>query len=73
MRSIIEMRYWFQYPEFLDKTKLKEMVDEGLSVRDLSLREGCSRQCVETALKKHGLKAKGQRGGMPVFVRGRRR
>jgi len=44
-------------------------VDEGLSVRELSVREGCSRQCVVTALKRHGLTAKGQRGVMPRFIR----
>jgi len=46
-------------------------MDAGLSVRELSLRAGCSRQCVETALKRHGLAAKGQRGVMPRFIRRR--
>ncbi len=67
------MRYWFHYPEFLNRTRLREMVDKGLSVREIGLRVGCSCQSAETALKKHGLTAKGQRGGMPGFVPGRRR
>jgi len=63
------MKHWYDFPELLDRTKLKELVDAGLSVRELSLRAGCSRQCVETALKRHGLTAKGQRGVMPRFIR----
>ena len=63
------MRHWYDFPELLDRTKLKGLVDAGLSVRELSLRAGCSRQCVETALKRHGLTAKGQRGVMPRFIR----
>ncbi|WP_048062059.1 hypothetical protein [Methanocorpusculum labreanum] len=63
------MKHCYDFAELLDRTKLKELVDEGLSVRDLSLRAGCSRQCVETALKRHGLSAKGQRGVMPRFIR----
>ncbi len=62
------MKHWYDFPELLDRTKLKELVDAGLSVRELSLRAGCSRQCVETALKRHGLTAKGQRGVMPQFI-----
>ncbi|MDO9522119.1 MAG: hypothetical protein Q7J08_00160 [Methanocorpusculum sp.] len=63
------MKHWYDFAELLDRTKLKELVDAGLSVRELSLRAGCSRQCVETALKRHGLTAKGQRGVMPRFIR----
>jgi IS30 family transposase len=65
------MRHWYDFPELLDRTKLKELVDAGLSVRDLAHRLGCSRQPVVTALKRHGLAAKGQRGVMPRFIRRR--
>jgi len=65
------MKHWYDFPDLLDRTKLKELVDSGLSVRELSLREGCSRQCVETALKRHVLKAKGQKGVTPWFIRRR--
>jgi len=66
------VKHWYDFAELLDRMKLKELVDAGLSVRELSVREGCSRQCVETALKRHGLTAKGQRGVMPRFIRRRR-
>ena len=63
------MKHWYDFAELLDRTKMKEMVDSGLSVRELSLREGCSRQSVETALKRHGLKANGQKGVTPWFLK----
>ena len=65
------MRHWYDFPELMDGTKLKELVDAGLSVRDLAHRLGCSRQPVVTALKRHGLTANGQRGVMPRFIRRR--
>ena len=65
------MKHWYDFPELMERTKLKELVDAGLSVRDLALREGCSRQPVVTALKRHGLTAKGQKGVMPAFIRRR--
>ena len=65
------MKHWYDFPELRDRRKLKELVDAGLSVRELSVREGCSRQPVMTALKRHGLTAKGQRGVMPRFIRRR--
>jgi IS30 family transposase len=66
------MRHWYDFPELMDRTRLKELVDAGLSVRNLAHRMGCSRQPVVTALKRHGLTAKGQRGVMPAFIRRKR-
>ncbi|MDU9376540.1 MULTISPECIES: hypothetical protein [Methanorbis] len=47
---------WHQYPELVDRRILWGYVQEGLSVREISVRVGCSRSSVESALKAHGIR-----------------
>ena len=49
------MRYWYSYPELLDKEKLKALLAKHKRVSAVALQIGCSRHSVETAMMRHGI------------------
>ena len=49
------MRYWYSYPELLDKEKLKALLAKHKRVSAVALHLGCSRHSVETAMMRHGI------------------
>jgi len=49
------MRYWYSFPELLDKEKLKALLATHKRVSAVALQIGCSRHSVETAMMRHGI------------------
>ncbi|MEA5037427.1 hypothetical protein SDC9_20305 [bioreactor metagenome] len=49
------MRYWYSYPELLDKEKLMALLAKHKRVSAVALHLGCSRHSVETAMMRHGI------------------
>ncbi len=47
---------WYRYPELADRRILRRYVKEGLSIREIARRTGCSKSSVETAMKVHGIR-----------------
>ncbi len=47
---------WHSYPDLLDRKTLHGFVEDGLSVREIARKVGCSKHSVETALKAHGIR-----------------
>lgn len=49
------MRYWYSFPDLIDKEKLKALLSKHKRVSAVALYLGCSRHSVETAMMKHGI------------------
>lgn len=49
------MTCWRDYPQLRDRRSLCDLLRQGLSVREICLKIGCSVSSVRTAMQHHGL------------------
>lgn len=50
------MKRWYLYPELYERDKLIGLLSEGMTIREICERVGCTRAAVASAFRNHGIK-----------------